>query len=452
MNLQPTDSYNIQEKRPKTSGNNGLIFANQLLDYHGECFTWNTFRRWKRLDSKGSIPTWFVSVSNFIKCSGLNNNVVVASCPASGNVVCDTGFHGSIDVYTNGSIKDLGSIDACGGTAAYFPKADVSIGMRVLGLLSSILVKLQAIALALECVFDFSIVTLFMNNQTLLDIYKFEVGGFEFVGYVKKSQRTFRHYWNADFFANTVTLSKSVLSLSMLCYFLSVKNRSVFGNAHHFIRNLFDVVNFVSWKSKFGTDIVDANFAGNINSSKSFSVWHPDGRIYSDYTSSSSAFLRFYLMKSLYHYLPIAIMVCIRCEVVEDFDHLFLCKHNDAARLNILLNIDVMQSLCKAKSSDDLYMLLAKRFVLKSWVSDTVLCLDPAFGSSLIVKLKHNFLPHDGSAMPSIVGLPELWNADVICNFGFRLSIYMCFGLFPCFARLNFGFLNSILLTVPACA
>ncbi|KAG9307723.1 hypothetical protein G9A89_023288 [Geosiphon pyriformis] len=165
----------------------GLIFANQLLDCHGKCFTWNTFRRWKKLNSRGPIPIWFVSVSNFIKCSGMSNDVVVAFYPALANVVCDTGFVseqllatkcGSIDVYIDGSVKSLGFIDACGSTAAYFLKANTSISVKVLGLLFFMLVELQAITLVLECVPYSSIVTLFMDSQASLNICKFDVDGF----------------------------------------------------------------------------------------------------------------------------------------------------------------------------------------------------------------------------------------------------------------------------------
>ncbi|KAG9284936.1 hypothetical protein G9A89_006314 [Geosiphon pyriformis] len=244
-----------------------LIFANQLLDCHG-----------------------FVSVSDFIKNGGLSNNMVMASHSASADVVCDIGLvfkrllaieHGSIDVYMDSSVKSLGSIGVYSGAAAYFPKANVSIGVKVLGLLSSMLVELQAIALA-----------------------------------------------------------------------LNVENRPVFGNTCHFVKNLFEAVNFVNWESKFGANIVDVSFAEDVNSFKFFSVWHPDGGICSGYTSLFSAALWSYFMKSLYYCLLVTMrkrlydpkypsVVCIRCGVVKNSDHLFLCKHDKVARLNILSNIGV---------------------------------------------------------------------------------------------------------------
>ncbi|KAG9298302.1 hypothetical protein G9A89_002790 [Geosiphon pyriformis] len=54
--------------------------------------------------------------------------------------------------HQSSSVRDLGSSDACGGAAAYFPSADISVGIRVLSLLSSMLAKMQAIVLVLDCV------------------------------------------------------------------------------------------------------------------------------------------------------------------------------------------------------------------------------------------------------------------------------------------------------------
>ncbi|KAG9297448.1 hypothetical protein G9A89_020849 [Geosiphon pyriformis] len=306
----------------------------------------NTLHRWKRLDSRSLISAWFVSVSNFVKFSGLSNDEIVVSCPALANVVWDTGFvfewlfatrHGSIDVYTDSSVKSLGSIGVYSSAAAYFLKANISVGMRVLGLLSSTLVELQAIALVLECVFESSTIILFTDTVMWRKVK-------EHSGVIKNEC--------ANFFTNVATLSKSVLFLSMPYCFFSVEDRPVSGNVCHFVRKLFDAVNFVSWESKFGTSIVDVNFAGNVNSSKSFSIWHPDDEICFGYISLFSASLWSYLIKSLYCCLLVTVrkrlydlkypnVVYIRCRMVEKSDQLFLCKHNDVARLDILSNIDM---------------------------------------------------------------------------------------------------------------
>ncbi|KAG9300023.1 hypothetical protein G9A89_009751 [Geosiphon pyriformis] len=491
-----------------------------VLGVSGYLVVKNSLRRYGLVfaDQLGSIPAWFVLVSNFVKFGGLSNNMVVAFCSASVNVVWDTGFvseqllatgHGSINVYIDGSVKGLGSIGACSGAAAYFPKANTSIGIRIFRLLFSILVELQVIALALECIFE--------SSTTSLDICKFDIGScglnFQCKCWIEKehichviSNKNLAVTWKkvkehlgviknkcVDFFVNATTLFKSVLPLSMPCHFFSVKNKPVSKNVCYFVRKLFDAVNFVSWEFKFGTSIVDVNFTNNIDLSKSFSVWHPNGKICSDYTSSSSAFLWFYLMKFIHCHLSIATrkrlydpkypsVVCIKYGMIENSDHLFLYKHDDTARLDILSNIGikwykmagdftlgsgVMQSLSKAKSSDGLYMLLAKGFVLKSWVSDVILCLGLTFGDSLIVRLvrniakshksniwlfaaklrafykKCNLLLQDRSAVLSVGGLLSLW---------FQVGCSLCFDLYPCLASLGFGFLGSISLTDPVCA
>ncbi|KAG9297990.1 hypothetical protein G9A89_018818 [Geosiphon pyriformis] len=389
----------------------------------------------KKLDSRGPIPTWFVFIANFIKNGGLSNDMAMASSSAPADFVCNTGFvseqllateHGSINVYTDGSVKSLGSIGAYSSAIAYFPKANASIGVKVLGLLFSML--------------------------TSLNICKFDVDGF-----VKKHSDIVENE-QADFFANMVTLFKSVLSLSMPCHFLNIKNRPVSENVHYFVRKLFE--------SRFGADIIDISFAGNVDSSKSFNVWHFDGEIYSDYTSSFSAFLWSYLIKSLYYHLLVVIrkrlynpkypnIVCIRCK---------MCKMAGDS----VVRSRVVQFLSKIESSGSLYMLLTKGFVLKSWMFNVILCLGSASGGSLIVKLiyslaknhnlifvfyeKHNLLLCDESVVPLVNGLLSLWITDVICSFGIRLDIHLCFGLCSCLASLGFNFLNGILLMDSVCA
>ncbi|KAG9292129.1 hypothetical protein G9A89_005273 [Geosiphon pyriformis] len=115
---------------------------------------------------------------------GLSNDVFAKSHSALTKSSCDirsmfecllTSECSFIKVYTNESVKSLGSIGACGGTAAYFPKTDASIGVKVLGLLFSTLVKLQTITLALECVPISNTVELFTDSQVSLDVCKFNV-------------------------------------------------------------------------------------------------------------------------------------------------------------------------------------------------------------------------------------------------------------------------------------
>ncbi|KAG9288227.1 hypothetical protein G9A89_021258 [Geosiphon pyriformis] len=49
-------------------------------------------------------------------------------------------------------LKRFGSVDVAGGAMAFFPKIGLGIGIRVVSFLSSIMAKLQAVALTLKCV------------------------------------------------------------------------------------------------------------------------------------------------------------------------------------------------------------------------------------------------------------------------------------------------------------
>ncbi|KAG9293874.1 hypothetical protein G9A89_019212 [Geosiphon pyriformis] len=227
----------------------------------------------KRLNSRGPIPTWFVSVTNFVKNGGLNINVTVISHSVPTKFSCDIGFTfecllafecESVEVYTDGSVKGLGSISACGGTATYFSNANASISVKIFGLLSSTLVELQPITLVLKCMSVSNIVELFTDSQTLLDICKFDVD------MSVKGHSSIVENKQADFFANTAVFSESVLPLDMPYCFFRVEDRSVSRNTHYFIKNLFDAINFVSWDSRCGASIVEIGVAGEIDAPKSF--------------------------------------------------------------------------------------------------------------------------------------------------------------------------------------
>ncbi|KAG9287244.1 hypothetical protein G9A89_008874 [Geosiphon pyriformis] len=111
-------------------------------------------------------------------------------------------------------------------------------------------------------------------------------------------------------------------------------------------------------------------------------------------------------------------------------------------------------------------MALAKGFVMKEWVTDTVRLLGPGSDRSLLVvnlvrgfaeghrsaiwvataKLrvhyeKQGLLPRDGSMIPVISGLASLWSRKMVRDFGIRLGIHVCFGLHPGLASMYFSFL-----------
>ncbi|KAG9286011.1 hypothetical protein G9A89_022687, partial [Geosiphon pyriformis] len=54
-----------------------------------------------------------------------------------------------IEIYTDEFLKDVSSAKVASGATAYFLTVDVGVGVRMHGLLSSILAELQAVALVL---------------------------------------------------------------------------------------------------------------------------------------------------------------------------------------------------------------------------------------------------------------------------------------------------------------
>ncbi|KAG9294042.1 hypothetical protein G9A89_021210 [Geosiphon pyriformis] len=77
----------------------------------------------------------------------------------------------SLLVYTDRPLSNLGSIGYKTGAAAFFKNIDLGLGVGVSGLMLSILVELQTIALALECVPFLCSVNLFSDSQSALNAF-----------------------------------------------------------------------------------------------------------------------------------------------------------------------------------------------------------------------------------------------------------------------------------------
>ncbi|KAG9304333.1 hypothetical protein G9A89_019895 [Geosiphon pyriformis] len=357
----------------------------------------STFCQWKRLDLRGRVPGWFVSLVLFISSGDLASIGALVHHSILDIHLCNFGFAnghlvengpGVISVYTDGSVKDLGSAGTCGGAAAYFSNIDLSVRARVYSLLSLTLAELQAIAFTLEYISTSSSVMLFMDSQASLNK--------EHICITIASKRLLC----ADFFADAVTKSKFMLLVGMACQFIA--------NAHQFIQHLFDACM---------DGIIDLNLVKQFDMCRTFQVWYFDGGIHSGFFSSVTMALRSYFMKALYY---------------------------------------------------GLYMALAKGFVLKEWVVDTVCLLSPGSDRGLLVinlvcefaedhqssiwilttKLrvyykKHSLLPKDGFVFLTISGLVSVWFCKMVFDFGVRLGVHVCFGLYPSLVSLYFGFLHD---------
>ncbi|KAG9286478.1 hypothetical protein G9A89_014644 [Geosiphon pyriformis] len=427
-----------------------VVFMNQLLDHHSKCFMWNT----------DPVPVWFAFLVKFIIEDGLLNGVLLSPHSIPTDFSCNFGYVGKhllnsrlgfITVYTNSSIKNLGLVQAYGGAATYFLDVDTSVGIKINGLLSSTLVELQTIALALE------------YSQASLDLCKSagNMAGSDFCDkcWIKKEHICYHsdviRNERANFYVDAAVTSEFFLSLVVPYHFLNVKDRFVFRNACHVAKKLFNTTRCVG-------SVISVGLSDHFDKARTFCVWHPNGRIRSGYTSAVSAAFWSYFMKVLYYCLPMAKkkmynlnypnITCIWCDLMEDFDHVFSCSFD-----------------INTASSIDLFMALVKDFVLKSWVVDMLGCLGANSGGGALVvnficcfvesyrfaiwlpmtKLKayyekYNLLPCNGSSIPSVSGLSSLWFAGTIWNFGFRPSSYVCFGLYLCLIRSDFGFLCDV--------
>ncbi|KAG9286715.1 hypothetical protein G9A89_012265 [Geosiphon pyriformis] len=139
----------------------GIAFMDQLCDCHSVVFDWYTFKRWKRLDPYGLIPKWFRLSFAFLN----NMNLSLVLHLASNGV-------GLLNILDLSSFVSAYTVGCKAGAAVFFKDINLGLGIGILDLILSILAKMQAIALALECVLLSSSVHLFLDSQSALDACK----------------------------------------------------------------------------------------------------------------------------------------------------------------------------------------------------------------------------------------------------------------------------------------
>ncbi|KAG9287458.1 hypothetical protein G9A89_023830 [Geosiphon pyriformis] len=363
----------------------------------------NAYIKIKRLNPKRPIPGWFVFLVNFIESGGLVDSSILLQLSSLKFCLCNDGYvkdcleqvdSDIIHVYTDSSVKDLGSFGARGGTAAYFSSTNVGVCVRVLSLLSSMLAEMQAITLALDCVSDHSLVNKVRGHTSVVD-----------------NKHT-------DFFVRAATSSNFILLIKTSLYFLSVEDRPLSNNAYYIVSRLYNTVNFVGWESKYASDIVNGVFSSLIDKHHTFNIWHVNSHVRFGYTGSATATLHSYFIKTLHHWLPMAkrkklynlgysSVLCILYGLLEDSDHSFVfvsdantCKDLilDAIKdWTILLDACATCSIVvcllhETMSSDHLYITLSKGFMLKEWVDEARGLLgDNSNSGALIIDLVHYF-------------------------------------------------------------
>ncbi|KAG9295427.1 hypothetical protein G9A89_013456 [Geosiphon pyriformis] len=156
---------------PVSSILKGSLFFDSVcsLKWFGVAFSDRLF------DKKGRV------VSEFLCGKGASLAISVESTyPSSLSIlntkefsVVQNGLHeiwsGSFEVFMDGSVRNYGCADVASRAAAYFSAIDLSVGIRILGLLSFTMAELQVIALALECILSSCSVVLYFDSQMAIN-------------------------------------------------------------------------------------------------------------------------------------------------------------------------------------------------------------------------------------------------------------------------------------------
>ncbi|KAG9286528.1 hypothetical protein G9A89_014694 [Geosiphon pyriformis] len=302
----------------------------------------------------------------------------------------------SLLIYTDEFLSNLGSVGCRASTATFFKDIDLGLGVGVLGLMLSTLAELQAIVLALECVFPLCSVNLFLDSQSALDACKSKLG-LAYPDFCNQCWVKCHHITNVicsknlkiswhkvknhfgvsenkrtDVIAGNVSLFNWCFPSRLGKHFIIADGGVVFGNSRHFVSS--------------GSRFLVSGLLSEVNWYCSFLVWHPDLHMTASFTSRPSANACTYFMKALYHQLPVAIwkclynrsyssVLCLYCDNMEASDHVFSYKVNNFIQMvsgfsHFFLDILQLLSLCGSDSS--LSIALYKSFVFNDWFCEMV--------------------------------------------------------------------------------
>ncbi|KAG9293586.1 hypothetical protein G9A89_005589 [Geosiphon pyriformis] len=206
----------------------------------------------------------------------------------------------SLSVYTDGSLRSLGTVGCRAGAAVFFEDINLGLDIRVSDLMLFTLAKMQTIALALECVPLFGSVCLFSDSQFVLDACKLELAlvcpNFHNQYWVECQHivniicnKNLSVSWHkikgysgileneyADSFAGDVSISNWFFLSYLSEHFLMADGSIISGNSKHF-------------EIGSGLKFLSHGLVSEIDWHHSLLVWHPDLHMATGYTSKASA-------------------------------------------------------------------------------------------------------------------------------------------------------------------
>ncbi|KAG9306190.1 hypothetical protein G9A89_016094 [Geosiphon pyriformis] len=410
-----------------------IVFAEQLYTKKSLIFDWKNFHYWKRLNPKDSVPRWFTL--NVDICS-LGVASRLGQCLSSANM-------GVVNVYTDGSLKDLGLSKIKYGATVYFLDLDLSIGAKIGGLVFLTMVELQAIALALECVLSDTALDACITESALVSPDFRNHCWMERHGIINLIKKKWLDVsWHKVKGHLGIMGNKHVDELaslavsSSLALLVLVKERFIMAN-----------------KVGLGFNVIDDSLLGDMN-------WFCTALV------TSTASLCSYFLKALHCHLPVAVrkclynkvypsVLCLHCGEVESSDHFFVCIFDSNAHESIfrfyLAKWHCVLFLCT--SDNMLYTIMSKDFVFKNWVQEALSTLgDVKVAGRFIVNFvrelgaayhidiwvvrakyralmeKGSLISLDGSVYSVTYGLLYMFSAGMIRLLGIAEAVGVCFG------------------------
>ncbi|KAG9302342.1 hypothetical protein G9A89_008834 [Geosiphon pyriformis] len=298
------------------------------------------------MDLKGPVPYWFVCTSSFLcKESSIESAVVSFSSPLPSLCISNSKefldiwdnlhevWSSNFEVYTDSSLKNAGSAGIMCGAAAYFLALDISVGIGVWDLLSSMMAELQTVVLALECVPSFCGVDMERRH-----IYNLVWDKDLNVHWIKiKSHSGVASNIKADTLAGKAAGSLVFLPIRVQKYFLMTEGLAVSGNTCHFVQDVFRSVCRAHWEVSPGCNMISGVSVSNVDWVFTSKVWHPNSYMLVGFTSWKLATLHMYIIKAVHHRLSVAVhkklydkkyfgVLYLLCDKIELLDHDFVLK------------------------------------------------------------------------------------------------------------------------------